>query len=167
MTNTKLLTRSELYACKKMISTKSTNSKKASALLAIHQGATYAEAAKSSGLSYGQVKYLIGRFRKLRMEAFPSETVVVKTKTTRRVTAKKAPVKKSPSTKVLKAEEEKQDSPISEKEEKVAKPVKKKKSKKGSKKKSKKSSSKKKSKKGLKKKSMKKSSKKKSKKKKK
>jgi hypothetical protein len=46
---------------------------RAIALLAVDQGATRAEAAQQAGLTPGQVKYWLGKFRQVRMQIFPEE----------------------------------------------------------------------------------------------
>lgn len=66
---TTLLTPSEVTACKKLASSDLPDRQRASALLAIHQGNTQAQAAESAGLTLGQVKYIITRFRRLGMAA--------------------------------------------------------------------------------------------------
>lgn len=68
-TATKLLKPSEVSACKKLAESDLSDNKRASALLAVHQGQTQAQAALTSGLSLGQVKYIVTRFRKLGMNA--------------------------------------------------------------------------------------------------
>jgi hypothetical protein len=74
MTNTqarvkKLLKPSEVTACKQLAGSELNNNKRAAALLSIHQGKTHAQAAETSGLSLGQIKYIVTRFRKLGMNA--------------------------------------------------------------------------------------------------
>lgn len=68
-TATKLLKPREVTACKKLAESGLSDNKRAAALLAIHQGQTQAQAAETSGLSLGQVKYILTRFRKLGMSA--------------------------------------------------------------------------------------------------
>jgi hypothetical protein len=48
---------------------------RAIALLAIDDGATQVEAARQAGLSPGQVKYWLGKFRQVRMQIFPEEVL--------------------------------------------------------------------------------------------
>ena len=60
----------------KMISTgNDLHGQRAIALLAIDDGATQAEAAQKSGLTAGQVKYWLGKFRQVRMEIFPDQVL--------------------------------------------------------------------------------------------
>jgi hypothetical protein len=60
----------------KMVSTgNDLHSQRAIALLAIDDGATQAEAAQLSGLTAGQVKYWLGKFRQVRMEIFPEQVL--------------------------------------------------------------------------------------------
>jgi hypothetical protein len=60
----------------KMISTgNDLHGQRALALLAIDKGATQAEAAQQSSLTPGQVKYWLGKFRRVRMEIFPEQVV--------------------------------------------------------------------------------------------
>ncbi len=66
---TKLLKPREVTACKQLAESELSDNKRATALLAIHQGQTQAQAAVTSGLSLGQVKYIVTRFRKLGMNA--------------------------------------------------------------------------------------------------
>jgi len=65
----KLLKPSQVSACKQLAESQLNDNKRAAALLAIHQGQTHAQAAESSSLSIGQVKYIVTRFRKLGMKA--------------------------------------------------------------------------------------------------
>jgi Mg-chelatase subunit ChlI len=69
----KLLKPAEVTACKTLAADNLADSPRAVALLAIHQGATQAQAAESSGLTLGQVKYIVTRFRRLRMAALNTE----------------------------------------------------------------------------------------------
>lgn len=68
---TKLLSSAQVRACKKIAESDSIHSPRAAALLAIHQGATQAEAAEQSSLTLYQVKYWLNKFRQLGMAAFP------------------------------------------------------------------------------------------------
>lgn len=66
-----LLTPTEREALK-MISTGSVpHNQRAVALLAIDDGATQAQAAELAGLSRGQVKYWLAKYRQVRLEIFP------------------------------------------------------------------------------------------------
>ncbi len=65
----KLLKPAEVRGCQKLAQSEHKDNQRAVALLAIHQGQTQARAAESSGLSLGQVKYIVTRFRKMGMKA--------------------------------------------------------------------------------------------------
>ena len=78
----------------KMISTgNDLHGQRAIALLAIDEGATQAQAAQQSGLTPGQVKYWLGKFRQVRMEIFPEQ--VLKAEKPKGKAAKKSKPKKS------------------------------------------------------------------------
>lgn len=78
----------------KMISTgNDLHGQRAIALLAIDEGATQAQAAQQSGLTAGQVKYWLGKFRQVRMEIFPEQ--ILKTEKMERPTSKEGKPKKS------------------------------------------------------------------------
>lgn len=51
-------------------------SQRAQALLAIDQGATQSAAGQESGLSLGQVRYWLGKFRKNRLSIFPEALLI-------------------------------------------------------------------------------------------
>jgi Mg-chelatase subunit ChlI len=67
----KLLSLQEREACVQITLTESPYNQRAQALLALDDGSTRADAAYRSGLSAGQVKYLLSRFREKRMAMFP------------------------------------------------------------------------------------------------
>jgi hypothetical protein len=73
LSNDDFLTLEEQAACAKIIKCKAPNSQRAAALLAISKGSTQAQAADEAGLSIGQVKYWVARFRKQRLQIFPDE----------------------------------------------------------------------------------------------
>lgn len=74
-TTTKLLTAAEVTRCKKIAASDTDYaSARANALLALHQGSTQAETAVETGLTIGQVRYWVTRFRKLGMDSFSSST---------------------------------------------------------------------------------------------
>lgn len=123
--NTPLLSTKEQVVCENLKSQMALPGKRARALLALNDGDTQVVAAKKSGLSYGQVKYLLTVFRKKRLDIFPEvEGTEVKS-------VKKQKQEKTKGTKKLKKKKK-------DKKEK-AKKDKKKKDKKSKKKKSKKS----------------------------
>ena len=69
----RLLSEQERIAFKMISSGKDLHGQRAIALLAIDDGATQAEAARQAGLTRGQVKYWLGKFRQVRMQIFPEE----------------------------------------------------------------------------------------------
>ena len=78
----------------KMISTgNDLHGQRALALLAIDEGASQAQAAQKAGLTAGQVKYWLGKFRRVRMEIFPEQ--VLKPEKMKSPAAKKSKSKKS------------------------------------------------------------------------
>ncbi len=66
-----LLTPREQAICKHVATREAPHSKRAMALLALNEGSTQAQAAEQAGLSRGQVKYWITKFRKQRLYVFP------------------------------------------------------------------------------------------------
>jgi outer membrane biosynthesis protein TonB len=108
----------------KMISTgNDLHGQRAIALLAIDDGATQAQAAEQSGLTTGQVKYWLGKFRQVRMDIFPEQVLQTdqvepdqdvqkakkakKAKKTKKAKGKKAKSKKPKKTKKAKAKKTK------------------------------------------------------------
>jgi outer membrane biosynthesis protein TonB len=90
MTTTRLLTPRDVTACKKLAASDLADSQRAAALLAIHQGATQAAAAEATGLSIGQVKYIVTRFRRLGMQALKQQAMQPEKVRSGEVEAKKA-----------------------------------------------------------------------------
>ena len=74
-TEDKLLTSTEREALILISAGKDLHSQRASALLAIDSGATQEQAGQQAGLTKGQVKYWLGKFRQVRMEIFPEQVV--------------------------------------------------------------------------------------------
>lgn len=74
MNATHLLTPDEGAACEALASGEAPHSQRAQALLALDRGATQAEAAQVAGLSLGQLRYWLGKFRESRMAIFPEST---------------------------------------------------------------------------------------------
>ena len=89
--NTSLLSTKEHEICENMSSQRTLEGKRAKALLALYDGDIQVVAAKKSGLSYGQVKYLLTVFRKNGLTIFPETTITEKEPTI----MKKAKSKKS------------------------------------------------------------------------
>jgi hypothetical protein len=67
----KLLSEQERVAFKMISTGNDLHGQRAIALLAIDGGATQAEAGRQAGLTPGQVKYWLGKFRPVRMQIFP------------------------------------------------------------------------------------------------
>ena len=66
----KLLNPEERIVCEQIAGGEAPYSQRAQALLAIDEGATQAEAAQRAGLTGGQVKYWLGKFRKERLAIY-------------------------------------------------------------------------------------------------
>jgi hypothetical protein len=71
----KLLSPQERQTFKMISAGEDLNGQRALALLAIDEGATQKEAGMRSGLTPGQVKYWLGRFRQLRLQIFPDQVL--------------------------------------------------------------------------------------------
>lgn len=70
--NEKLLTAEEQDACQKIAASDAgLASQRATALLALGQGATRAQASEQAGLTVGQIRYLLRTFRQKRLAMFP------------------------------------------------------------------------------------------------
>lgn len=69
MTDT-LLSRSEVTACKKLAASDGLPAARAKALLALHDQRTQAQAAETSGLTVGQVRYALSTFKRKGMGLF-------------------------------------------------------------------------------------------------
>lgn len=67
-----LLTPQEQAICEQIAASEAPHSQHAMALLALNERNTRAQAAEQAGLSMGQVKYWIAKFRKQRLDIFPS-----------------------------------------------------------------------------------------------
>ena len=72
----KLLSSEERAVFSQIAATEPPHSQRAQALLVINEGATQAEAGRQSGLTIGQVRYWLGRFRKNGLSIFPEELLV-------------------------------------------------------------------------------------------
>ncbi len=75
-TEDKLLTSTEREALKMISAGKAPDSQRASALLAIDSGATQEQAGQQAGLTKGQVKYWLGKFRQVRLDIFPEQMAI-------------------------------------------------------------------------------------------
>ena len=71
----RLLDPGERAACEQLVSGEAPHNQRAQALLALDQGATQREAGQVAGLSQGQVKYWLGKFRKIGMSIFPEDVL--------------------------------------------------------------------------------------------
>lgn len=69
----KLLSHQERIAFKMIATGNDLHGQRAIALLAVDEGATQSEAARRAGLTVGQVKYWLAKFRQVRMEIFPEQ----------------------------------------------------------------------------------------------
>jgi hypothetical protein len=68
-----LLTPEEKDACKQIVMGEAPYRQRAQALLAIDAGFTQPEAARKSGLTKGQVRYWLEKFRRIRLDIFPEQ----------------------------------------------------------------------------------------------
>lgn len=66
-----LLTTQEQAICKQIATRTAPHSQRALALLALNEKSTQAQAAEQAGLTLGQVKYWVAKFRKQRLGIFP------------------------------------------------------------------------------------------------
>ena len=76
MKSSQILTKEEKLALEKLSLTDLVppfNLRAQAVLLIIDQGLSYAKTAELTGLTIGQVRYCLQRFRKLRMGMFPSQ----------------------------------------------------------------------------------------------
>ena len=71
----KLLSEQERVAFRMISTGNDLHGQRAVALLAVDEGATQVEAAQQAGLTPGQVKYWLGKFRQVRMEIFPEQVL--------------------------------------------------------------------------------------------
>ncbi|MGB5845950.1 MAG: helix-turn-helix domain-containing protein [Anaerolineales bacterium] len=72
----KLLSAQERVAFRMISTGNDLHGQRAIALLAIDEGASQEEAAQRAGLTAGQVKYWLGKFRRVRMEIFPEQVLL-------------------------------------------------------------------------------------------
>lgn len=70
-----LLTSGERATCQQIASGAAPHSQRATALLALDEGVTQAEAGQNAGLSRGQVQYWLNKFRQQRLAIFPADLV--------------------------------------------------------------------------------------------
>ena len=72
----KLLSAQERVAFRMISTGNDLHGQRAIALLAIDEGASQEQAAQRAGLTAGQVKYWLGKFRRVRMEIFPEQVLL-------------------------------------------------------------------------------------------
>ena len=123
----KLLSEQERVAFRMISTGNDLHGQRAIALLAVDEGATQVEAAQQAGLSPGQVKYWLGKFRQVRMEIFPEQVLKAdqsngaelspdkpvkakKSKNSKKKSSKKAKTKKSKKSKKKKGTAKKKKS---------------------------------------------------------
>lgn len=70
-----LLTSGERATCQQIASGAAPHSQRATALLALDEGVTQAEAGQNAGLPRGQVQYWLNKFRQQRLAIFPADLV--------------------------------------------------------------------------------------------
>jgi hypothetical protein len=73
----RLLDAQERAQCARLATGEPPHSQRAQVLLALDQGETQKDAAQLAGLSPGQVRYWLGKFRQDRMAIFPEDVLVV------------------------------------------------------------------------------------------
>ena len=71
----KLLTTDELSVCKQVAASDDLHGKRALALIALNDEQSQQDAGQQSGLTKGQIRYLLTRFRQKRMDIFPAEVL--------------------------------------------------------------------------------------------
>ena len=69
----KLLDPDQREAIERITKSEAPHNQRAQAILALDEGITQAEAGQRAGLTSGQVKYWLGKFRQVRMQIFPEE----------------------------------------------------------------------------------------------
>jgi hypothetical protein len=74
--NNKLLTTAELAVCQKIaVLDTELAGRRAAILVAINDGATHAQASEQTGLTVGQIRYLLTTFRRKRLAIFPDDVL--------------------------------------------------------------------------------------------
>lgn len=92
---TTLLTAAQKKACQSHEHSPAPNGPRAKALLALNNGATQQQAAADSGLSIGQVRYCLRRFRLVGLDVFTTLKPTKDSATNTQKTKEKEPKKKS------------------------------------------------------------------------
>ncbi|EKF73196.1 hypothetical protein A11A3_15027 [Alcanivorax hongdengensis A-11-3] len=93
--NQTLLSAGQRQRCQQLSRQSSTDGQRAKALLALDQGATQAQAAEQAGLSLGQVRYCLRRFRTVGEALFESTAPAKASPAAPKATAKPAEKKKT------------------------------------------------------------------------
>ncbi len=111
-TENSLLDHASIQQCEQLANGTDLHGKRAKALLLLNNGEINSAAAKKSGLTAGQVSYLLGRFKKVGMALFI-------TVSGQKIVAKKAVAKKSVAKKSIKKAVVKKPAPVIDVEESV------------------------------------------------
>jgi transposase-like protein len=85
----------ERAVCERVAAGAAPWSQRAQALLALDEGATQSGAGERAGLTHGQVRYWLGRFRQDGLSIFPEGEEAETTEKTQKTKAKKKPKKKN------------------------------------------------------------------------
>jgi len=120
-TNQLILSEDNLDFIKSISPRNTLEGKRAKALLSIYDGKTMKETSENSGLTYGQVKYLLQRFRSIGLSIFPEsdkteEVIIEQTKITNKKTKKE---KKKAEKRENKKKDKKKDKDKKSKDKKV------------------------------------------------
>ena len=130
--NGKLLSSQERVAFKMISTGNDLHGQRALALLAVDEGATQAQAAQQAGLTPGQVKYWLSKFREIRLAIFPDQILEAAEQSTQpEISGEPAPSTEIPKKKGKPKEAKAAKKKKSKKPKKNKKPAKKKKTKKG------------------------------------
>jgi len=119
----KFLKPNEVTVCKRLAVSDSKDNKRATALLAIHTGETQVSAAAISGLTSGQVRYIVRRFRVMGLNALSYENV--NASTTEAVVIEEKPVPKVKKNKQPKKDKKSKKEKVKDKKDKDKKAKKK------------------------------------------
>ena len=131
----KLLSSQERVAFKMISTGNDLHGQRALALLAIDEGATQAQAAQQAGLTPGQVKYWLSKFREIRLAIFPDQILEAAEQSTQpEISGEPAPSTEIPKKKGKPKEAKAANKKKSKKPKKNKKPAKKKDKKKKTKK---------------------------------
>lgn len=127
--NDKFLKPNEVTICKRLAVSDNADNKRATALLAIHTGETQVSAGAISGLTVGQVRYIVRRFRVMRLAAL-SYDKAIKAKAEPTIISNDKPAKKTKKADKKSKKKHKKSKDIKDKKGKKAKDKKPKKDKK-------------------------------------